>query len=200
MAERDFIIIGEIGMHPSKYIWAVRALIYKVFLGSVGNLTYIGKPCFIEGRKRIFIGSRTRIFPGVRMEAIRDGRIIIGNNIAIEQNVHITSLGSDLIIGDNSTISANVFLTNLDHMYEDVETSVMDQGHILRETKIGEGCFIGYGAAIQAGTVLGTHCVVGTNAVVRGTFPDYSVIVGCPAKIVKQYSVSEKKWIRVGEK
>lgn len=73
----------------------------------------------------------------------------------------------------------------------------MNQGYILRETSIGEGCFIGYGAAIQAGSVLGRHCIVGTNSVVRGVFPDYSVIVGAPAKIVKKYNIDRKIWERV---
>lgn len=83
-------------MHPAKYIWALRALVYKLFLGHVGNLTYIGKPCFIEGRKHIFIGNRTRVFPGIRIEAIGTGSIEIGNNCAIEQNVHITSGGGTM--------------------------------------------------------------------------------------------------------
>lgn len=80
-------------MHPVKYIWAFRALIYKVSFRNLGNLTYIGKPCFIEGRKNISIGKRTRIFPGIRMEAIGGGTIDIGNNCAVEQNVHIISGG-----------------------------------------------------------------------------------------------------------
>ena len=50
------------------------------------------------------------------------------------------------------------------------------------------------GAAIMAGTVLGKQCVVGANAVVRGTFPDFCVIVGAPARIVKKYNPDTQKW------
>ncbi len=184
-------------MHPIKYIWALRALVYKFCFEKVGNMTYIGKPCFIEGGKRISIGYRTRIFPGIRMEAIGTGKIKIGNNCAIEQNVHITAAGGILHIGDDVTIAANTFITNIDHEYRNIACSVMEQGHILKETTIGEGCFIGYGAAIQAGTKLGKHCVVGTNAVVKGDFPDYCVIVGCPAYIVKRYDCKIRMWIKV---
>lgn len=80
-------------MHPIKYLWAARAVIYKITFGKVGNMTYIGHPTFIEGRKNIYIGKHVRIFPGVRMEAIENGIIEIGDNTAIEQNVHITSRG-----------------------------------------------------------------------------------------------------------
>lgn len=184
-------------IHPMKFIWMTRAIVNKMFYGHIGKLTYMGKPCFIEGRRNIYIGNKTRIFPGVRMEAIGVGKIVIGNNVAIEQNVHITSMGGVLHIADDVTIAANTFITNLDHEYTDIDKSIMEQGHILKETSIGEGTFIGYGAAIQAGTILGRHCVVGTNSVVRGVFPDYSVIVGSPAKIVKRYDLDRKEWVRV---
>ena len=73
----------------------------------------------------------------------------------------------------------------------------MDQERIVKTTRIGENCFIGFGACIQAGTILGKQCIVGANAVVRGSFPDYSVVVGAPARIVKQYDPITKRWEKV---
>lgn len=180
-------------MHPIKYLWAARAVVYKMTFGRIGNMTYIGRPTFIEGRKNIYIGNRVRVFPGIRMEAIGNGTIKIGDNTAIEQNVHITS-GGGVHIGNDVTIVANVCITNIDHQYEDIDKSVLNQGIKVTDTKIGDGCFIGFGAVIQAGTTLGTHCIVGANAVVRGNFPDYSVIVGVPARIVKRYNSKTGQW------
>ncbi|MBR5372515.1 MAG: acyltransferase [Oscillospiraceae bacterium] len=184
-------------MHPIKLIWAMRAVVYKLSFGKIGFRSYIGKPLYIEGRQRIAVGSRTRIFPGMRVEAIGKGRVIIGSNTVIEQRAHIISMDDDLVIGNDVTIGPNVFITNVNHKYEDVSKSVMDQGHVIRKTKIGDGCFIGYGAAIQAGTVLGKHCIVGSNSVVKGVFPDYCVIVGCPGRIIKKYNPQTKKWEKV---
>ena len=182
-------------MHPIKYVWALRALIYKPFFKHIGNMTYIGKPCFIEGRKRISVGNRTRIFPGIRMEAIGSGEISIGDNCAIEQNVHITS-GGGLSIGDDVTILGNVCITNIDHEYQNIDQSVLEQTNIVSHTSIGQGSFLGYGSIIQAGTQLGKHCIVGANSVIRGEFPDYCVIVGSPGRIVKRYNASLKEWIK----
>ena len=53
------------------------------------------------------------------------------------------------------------------------------------------------GAAIMPGTVLGKQCVVGANSVVKGTFPDYCVIVGSPAKIVKKYNQQTHIWEKI---
>lgn len=180
-------------MHPIKYLWAVRAVFYKVFFGRVGNMTYIGKPTFIEGQNNIYIGNHVRIFPGIRMEAVKDGTIRIGDNTAIEQNVHITS-GGELQIGNDVTIIANVCVTNIEHQYGNISKSVIEQDIKVINTKIGDGCFIGFGAMIQAGSILGKHCIVGANAVVRGVFPDYSVIVGVPAQIIKTYNLKTKVW------
>lgn len=183
-------------MHPVKIIWAVRAVLYKFFLKEVGLPTYIGKPVFIEGRRGISIGKRVRIFPGIRMEAIGSGSISIGNNVAIEQNVHIISSDIDLPIGNNVTIAPNVFISNANHSYEQVGKSVMEQKNTIARTAIGDNCFIGFGVVVQAGTVLGNNCIVGANAVVKGEYPDNSVIVGVPGKIIKRYDQEQKVWIR----
>ena len=91
-------------------------------------------------------------------------------------------------------------ITNIDHSYQEIGIHILDQEQIMHETMIGENCFIGYGAVIQAGTILGKQCIIGSNSVVRGTFPDYCVIVGIPAKIIKRYDNGAKKWIRTDNK
>ena len=91
----------------------------------------------------------------------------------------------------------NVCITNIDHEYRNIGIPVSKQPFLVSETIIGENCFIGYGAMIQAGTKLGKQCIIGAHAVVRGEFPDYSVIVGAPARIVRQYDIESEKWRRV---
>ena len=181
-------------MHPVKYLWIIRGFFSKLTFKHFGNMSYMGKPLYIEGKKRISVGTRTRIFPGLRMEALKDGYIHIGSNTVIEQNVHIISMGNNMTIGDNVTIAPNVFITNVNHNYQDINKSVMDQEKKKKKTTIGEGCFIWYGAAIQAGTILGKHCIVGSNAVVNGVYPDNCVIVGIPARIIKRFDPISDKW------
>lgn len=177
-----------------KIFWVLRGLIYKPFFGKFLLPSYIGKPIFIRNFKRIFIGRRVRIFPGARIEVInKESSIIFEENISIGQNFHITS-GGILVIGKNSTFAENIMVTNIDHDYQEVNKHILEQENIIKETKIGENCFVGFGAVIQAGTILGKQCVIGANAVVRGHFPDYSVIVGVPAKIVKRYDEQNKIW------
>ncbi|MBU4537852.1 MAG: acyltransferase [Weeksellaceae bacterium] len=176
-----------------KLFWGLRALCYAPFFGEFGMPSYLGKPIFLKGIRKVFIGKKVRIFPHLRMETQDGGTIHIKDDVVISQNVHITSAGN-LEIGKSSLILANVFITNIDHDYAAIGEHVVKQQITMKETRIGENCFIGMGAAIMAGTILGKQCIVGANSVVRGTFPDYCVIVGAPAKIVKKYNQETQIW------
>lgn len=183
-------------MQSVKLLWAIRAEFYKLSFRHIGKRTYIGKPVYLSGEKKISLGNKVRIFPGARMEVIGNGSITVKDDVSIGQNLHIISENEDLTIDSGTLISSNVFITNTDHTYEKIGVPVVQQPRIVRTTRIGKECFIGYGVAIEAGTILGNHCIVGTNAVVRGVFPDNSVIVGIPAKVIKRYDGHSDKWMR----
>lgn len=177
-----------------KFFWMLRALLFKPFFGKFGALSYIGSPILIKNCRNIFIDKKVRIFPNARIEVHgKSSKIVINENVSIGQNFHIIS-GEVLIIEEDTTISANVFITNMEHQYQELGKHILEQKSVILKTHIGANCFLGYGVVIQAGTILGKHCIVGANAVVRGEFPDYSVIVGIPGKIVKRYDLINQEW------
>ncbi len=125
--------------------------------------------------------------------------IIIGDGVTFQQNCHITA-ASDLSIGADTTISFGVSIQDTDHAYQQINVNILKQPLLVKKTIIGDACFIGSGAKILAGTILGKQCIVGTNAVVRGIFPDYCVIAGIPAKIVKRYNPQTEQWEKTNNK
>jgi acetyltransferase-like isoleucine patch superfamily enzyme len=164
------------------------------FFGSFGFPSYIGKPAFLMGIRKAFLGKKIRIFPGLRLEVHGGGHLVIGDNISLGQNFHVTCK-SKVVIGQGTVISGNVMMTDIDHQYDNVGVPILEQGHIVKPTHIGKNCFIGFGACIQAGTTLGDHCIVGANSVVRGNFESGSVIAGAPARILKTYDYSSQEWV-----
>lgn len=176
-----------------KLYWGIITLCYAPFFKKFSFPSHIGVPIFTLGLKRVTVERRVRILPGVRIETHNGGSIHFNEGVSIGQNFHITSAGN-LVIGSNTTISGNVFITNIDHDYQSIGMHILDQEMMVKETKIGSNCFIGYGVAIQAGTILGKQCVVGASSVVRGHFPDYSVIVGIPARVIKRFNEDTKTW------
>jgi len=62
---------------------------------------------------------------------------------------------------------------------------------------IEDECWIGANAVITAGVTIGKHSVIAAGSVVTKNIPPYSVAVGNPARVIKQYNFETKQWLRV---
>lgn len=183
-------------MNLTKIKWYIGTQICRFMYGTVGRHSYVGKIVFIQRRKNLYIGDNVRIYPGLRAEMTHDdATVIIRDNVSIGQNFHVVSYKGAMIIERNTTISGNVFISNVDHDYHEIGKHILDQDMIYKETRIGENCFIGYGAVIMPGTKIGKQCIVGANSLVKGEFPDYCVIAGNPARIIRRYDLDAEKWM-----
>lgn len=183
-------------MYKTKYF-------YKLFFGSIGKKCTICKPMRIVNPRNMYLGNHVRIREGARIETIVNyngelfsPNLVIEDNVGFEQGLHLTC-GESVKIGKDTTVSAYVYITDCTHDYLDLKTNVLNQKLSTHAVEIGECSFIGLGSCIMPGTILGKHCVVGTRAVVNGgTYKDYSVLVGAPAKCVKRYDVENGEWKR----
>lgn len=149
---------------------------------------YIGPPTYILGAKNIIVGKNVRIYPGIRLECHFGGRIIIGDDVSIAQNVHITSAYDDLIIHRGVVILANSFVTNIHHSYEPIDIPPSKRKLEFKKTEIFDNCFIGMGVAILPGVILGEGSVVGANSTVTKSFSKHSILAGSPAAVIKYIS------------
>ncbi|TLX75678.1 acyltransferase [Labilibacter sediminis] len=55
--------------------------------------------------------------------------------------------------------------------------------------KIGDNVFVGLNSMILPNTVIGNNCIIGAGSVVRGKFPDNSIIMGNPAKKIMDVKI-----------
>lgn len=107
------------------------------------------------------------------------------NHIFCTQSINI---GKQVLTADKVYISDNL------HNYTDINLPILMQPISQSQpVKIGDGSWIGENVCIL-GASIGKGCVIGANAVVLTDIPDYSVAVGVPAKVVKQYNSETKQW------
>ena len=147
-------------------------------------------PELITNPSKIFIGANVIIHPGARILCITDFHgqqynpiIKIGNDVKIQQGLHM-SCADEIEIQNGVTIAQYVGIFDIDHNFHDTTKPIHAQGITAKKILIGQNSFIGKGTVIMGGTKIGKNCVVGANSVVRGAFPDYSVLSGSPAKIL----------------
>jgi len=172
----------------------------------IGKNSVFFPPRRIDGAHSISIGENTFIFPHGWLSAIQewagiiyDPKIIIGDNVHIGGNVWITAL-SKVVIEDDCVLGERVYISDAAHGLDPKAGPIMKQKLISKgDVHIQSGTFIGYGACVQPGVTLGRHCVVGINSVVTHSFPDYSMIAGSPARLIKVYSEQRGAWISAAE-
>lgn len=102
----------------------------------------------------------------------------IGNNVFINSNLLAMARGG-ITIEDDVQIAGNVSLLTNNH--DPYDRMILPCKPIL----IKKGAWIGANVVILRGITIGKHAIVGAGSVVTKDVPDYAVVVGNPAKVVK---------------
>lgn len=149
----------------------------------------------------ISIGNST-IWNNARLEGvfryndtILSPSIIIQDGVSIQQDLHLTC-ANKIEIGKNTAIAARVTITDIHHPYTDISKPIERQDIEVKEVIIGEECKIYNGAVILPGVHIGKHVSIGANSVVNKDIPDFCVVAGAPARIIKRYNPKSQQWER----
>lgn len=119
------------------------------------------------------------------------GNIIIGDRCAITSRVKLVG---PVTLGNMVTIGSGAQITGLTHNFEDVNCPIKDQGVSPNPTIVSDDVWIGGNSVIIQGLKIGTHCIIASGSVVTRDVPDYSVVAGNPAKVIKVYNFETKQW------
>jgi len=163
----------------------------KLFFGKIGRDSIILRDDLILNPSHIFIGKNSIVHSGARILCFtrhRGGqkfnpRLEIGDDVKIQQGIHIVCTNS-IKIGSGVSIAAHTSILDSDHEYKDINRPIHDQELSVGSVEIGDNSLVGAGVMILKAKI-GRNCIVGANSVVKGEFPDYSVIAGIPARVIK---------------
>jgi acetyltransferase-like isoleucine patch superfamily enzyme len=162
-------------------------------------------PFDIRNKRFIQIGNGFTTGFGCRLEAYpqttASGPILLfGKNVEINDYVHIAA-GEKVVIGDHVLIASKVFISDLNHgNYKDENSDSPLSTPNSRKLStspvtIKDNVWIGEGVCIMPGVTIGYGSIIGASSVVTKDIPDYSIAVGSPAKVVKEYDFTAKQWI-----
>lgn len=172
-------------------------LLYKNSFKSFGRNSYLNRPLKIDGIENISIGNNVVIAYKTWLAAMPltgdKSSLFIDDGANIGNYNHIFATHS-ITIEKNVLTADKVYISDNLHGYEDITLPIIKQPIVQKnEVVIGEGSWIGEGVCI-IGAKIGKNVVVGANAVVTKDIPDYCVVVGAPAKIIKRYCFDSQQW------
>jgi acetyltransferase-like isoleucine patch superfamily enzyme len=160
-------------------------------------------PTVLFGEGRIAIGSHTTVGPlaslSAGMPVHADDRgdpiITIGDRCTLGKGIGI--VGHERIeIGDDIWTGHYVYVTDQNHGYEDRALPIGVQMWRNEPVSIGAGSWLGHGAVVLPGSCIGRNVVVAAGAVVAGIeVPDFSVVAGVPARVVRRYDPACDAWV-----
>lgn len=114
----------------------------------------------------------------------RGAGIVIGNNAGIGVNA---SIQGPLTIGNDVMMGPDVIIYTRNHKMADLTRPIRTQGEAeARPVRIGDDVWIGARVIILPGVSIGKGSVIGAGAVVTKDVPEYSVVGGVPAKVIRK--------------
>lgn len=190
----------------------IRCILYGVkFSFDFRQLVFVGPKLRLRNRGLIELGDGVTLGEGVVIDGLSrlgvkiSDRVNIGPYTIIEATGVISNLGIGCSIGKNSGMGAFSFIGaaggvwigddvimgqrvsfhSENHCFDRTDIPIRLQGITRKGITIEDDCWIGANVVFLDGAYVGKGCVVAAGAVVRGTFPPYSVIGGVPARLIR---------------
>ena len=149
------------------------------------GMVFLGRKVTLETRPgygRLILGRWVHLGDLTRLRA-HEGTLRLGDKVVIGSDCTLNCY-LDLEIGAGVLMADWVYICDFDHVMTDIEQPIKDQGLVKTPVRIGPGSWLGVKSSVLRGTLMGAGSVLGAHAVARGSYPDHSIIVGVPGRVV----------------
>ena len=114
-------------------------------------------------------------------------RVKFGKNVFINHSA-IFSASGGIEFEDGVSLAPGVRIATINHDFNERHTK-----YTYGKVTIKKNAWLGIGVTVCPGVTIGKYAVVAAGAVVTKDVPDYAVVGGCPAKVIKMQDPSEQK-------
>ena len=185
-----------------KFSRKLEFLMFRIFFARkmlfCGAQAFIQAPNRIDGLEFVSLGYASVIQRGswLYCQSIDKNvpNLTIGARCVLGFNNHIAAV-REVIIEDDVLTANNVYISDNFHDYREIDVPIIEQPILYKgAVRIGRGTWLGENTCV-IGVTIGRNCVIGANTVVTRDVPDYSVVVGAPGRVIRQYDHQQKRWV-----
>lgn len=151
----------------------------------------------IRNKKNFTYGAGFTCGYDCRISISAVGKLMIGKGFIMGDYNQIEAMG-EIIIGNDVLLASRIYSGGAQHgnykgkCQDSPFTPPNERTVIKNDLKIGNNVWIGNGCSILGS--LGEGCIIGAGSVVTHDIPEYSIAVGNPAKVIKQYDSEKGEW------
>ena len=146
-------------------------------------------------RRKPKLGRSVFIAPGAAVV----GDVTLGDFSSVWFNAVLRGDINRIVVGHHTNIQDNSVL----HLADDLPCILgnyvtVGHGAIVHACTVGHEVLVGMGSTLLDGVVVGDQCLIGARALVtpRTQIPPGSLVLGAPAKIVRELSPSERAGLK----
>jgi phenylacetic acid degradation protein len=133
----------------------------------------------------------------VHPQACVTGNVIIGKNVYVGPGAAIRGDWGQIIIEDGCNVQENCTI----HMFPGTTVLLKEGAHIghgaiIHGGTIGKNCLVGMNSVVMDDVVIEDECIIGALCFVpaKMTIPTRSLVVGNPAKVIKEVTDEMLEW------
>lgn len=127
-------------------------------------------------------GKNIQIFPGVKIRGIHN--FSIGDSVVLGEDIFLNANGG-IVLGDEVGIGPGSKIWSVNHIIDDINKPITEQGYEDKAVHIGKGVWIGANCTILPGADIGEGVVVSAGSVVGGKkIKPFALMAGNPARVI----------------
>ena len=159
-----------------------QALLKQLYGAKIASDCYISSSASITGsggRGDFFkIGRNSFVAAG----AYITGSVVMGDNCSI--NPYVTIRGK-FRCGHGVRIGAYTCIVGFNHGFDRLDMPIYEQPQSFKGIELGDDIWVGAQVMIVDGITVGSHAILAGGAVITKNVPDYAIVGGNPAKIIR---------------
>lgn len=161
----------------------MRRVVFRAMCRTAGHGLQVGPEVVLKHPETMELGNAVFIGAQTMIQGRFDGTCRIGNHVWIGPHSYFDA--RDLVLEDYVGWGPGAKVLGSSHTGYPIDLPIIATELTIKPVVIGYGADIGTNATILPGVHVGAHSIVGAGAVVTVDVPEYAVVAGVPARVIR---------------